>query len=128
MNQNNNLYISSSIAKSLPSMVTTELSKQSAQIQQDFLEEYRRKKRSVGVAYLLFLFLYGSHYAYMGRWGWQILFWCTGGGILVWWLIDLFRLKGMIRNYNKDVSIDVMRNLKIISSEVTNTASAQAQQ
>lgn len=110
----NHLYISGAIADNLPSMVKNELAKMPAQKQTEFLEEYKRKNRSVSTAYLLFLFL-GAHYAYQGRWGMQILFWMTVGGFFIWWLVDLFRLYGVINNYNKDLALDVMRNLKSIS-------------
>ena len=60
--------------------------------QAEFWEEYERKEKSVLAAYLLFLC--GCHYAYLGKWGTQVLFWFTvllfvG---LVWWLVDVFRV------------------------------------
>lgn len=103
-----------SIADNLPAMVRHELVKLTPQRQEEFVEEYRRKAKSVGVALLLWLLL-GWHYAYLRKWGNQILFWVTLGGLLLWWFIDLFRLPGMIRDYNKDVSLDVLRDLKILA-------------
>lgn len=32
-------------------------------------------------------------------------------------IADLFRIPGMIREYNKDVSLEVMRNLKAVSAK-----------
>lgn len=52
-----------------------------------FESEVRRRSKSVAVGYVLWLF-FGLHYAYVGKWGLQVLFWFTGGGLLVWWLID----------------------------------------
>jgi len=112
----NNLYISNSIADKLPSMVRNELSKMSAQKQDEFIEEYKRRKKSVGVAYILFLFVLCLHYGYLRKWGLQIVFWLTVGGFFIWWIIDLFRLAGLVRDYNKDIALDVMRNLKAISN------------
>ena len=103
-----------SIANNLPAMVRNELVKLPAQKQEEFVEEYRRKAKSVGIAYLLWLLL-GWHYVYLRKWGIQILFWLTAGGLFTWWLIDAFRIPGMIRDYNKDVAVDVLRNLKAIS-------------
>lgn len=108
------LYISNSLADSLPAMVKNELKNLSAQKQEEFVEEYRRKQKSVGMAYLCFLLL-GLHYGYTGKWGLQLVFWFTGGGFLIWWFIDIFRIPGIISNYNKDTATDVMRNLKAIS-------------
>jgi len=98
----------------LPAMVRNELVKLPPQKQEEFIEEYRRKAKSVGIAYILWLLL-GWHYVYLRKWGIQILFWLTLGGLFIWWLIDAFRIPGMIRDYNKDVAVDVLRNLKAIS-------------
>ncbi|HAF29657.1 MAG TPA: hypothetical protein DCG75_11485 [Bacteroidales bacterium] len=111
----NKLFISSSISDNLPAMVKNELATLSAQKQQEFVEEYKRKQKSVGVAYLLLIVVLAMHYGYIRKWGLQFVFWFTGGGLLIWWFIDLFRLPGMIRDYNMDVATDVMRNLKAIS-------------
>lgn len=103
-----------SIAKNLPAMVRNELAKLSPQKQEEFIEEYKRKAKSVGVAYILWL-LFGLHYAYLRKWGTQFLFWLTLGGLGVWWFVDVFRVRGIIRNYDKDIAVDVLRNLKAIS-------------
>jgi hypothetical protein len=110
----NNLYLSNSIVGNLPAMVRNELAKLSSQKQEEFLEEYERKEKSIFVGYILWLLL-GWHYAYQKKWGIQILFWITGGGLFIWWLIDIFRVHGMINNYNKDKAIEVMRNLRAIT-------------
>ena len=108
------LYISNSVANSIPSMVRNELAKLSAQKQEEFVEEFNRKKKSSGVAYLCWLLL-GIHYGYMRKWGLQVVYWLTLGGFFIWMLIDLFRMPGLISNYNKDIATDVMRNLKAVS-------------
>lgn len=105
-----------SVASSLPSMVRNELEKMSAQKQDEFIEEYKRKRKSIGLAYLFLLVIFTLHYGYLKKWGLQIVFWLTGGGFGIWWLIDLFRLPNLVQECNKDIAIDVMRNLKVISS------------
>ena len=107
--------VPASIADNLPAMVRNELVKLSPQKQEEFVEEYRRKAKSVGVAYVLW-FLFGWHYLYLGKWGIQILFWLTAGGFFIWWIIDIFRIPGLTRDYNKDVAVGVLRNLKAIGS------------
>ncbi len=108
------LYVPGSIANTLPAMVRNELAKLSAQKQEEFVEEYLRKRKGSGMAYLCWLIL-GLHYGYLRKWGLQIVFWLTGGGLFIWWLIDLFRIPGLIGDFNKDVATDVMRNLKAVS-------------
>ena len=60
--------------------------------------------------------LFGLHYAYLSKWGLQILYWLTLGGLSLWAVIDIFRIPSMVANHNKDVAVDIMRNLKAISS------------
>tara|TARA_B110000305_G_C19152783_1_gene498868 strand:- start:3 stop:233 length:231 start_codon:yes stop_codon:yes gene_type:complete len=55
--------------------------------------------KSKGIAYL-FWFLLGAHYAYLGKWGTQFLYWITLGGLGVWALIDLFTLGVKVEAYN----------------------------
>lgn len=59
--------------------------------------------KSSGTAYLLFLFLFGTHYAYLGKWGVQFLFWFTLGGFGVWAFIDLFTISGKVARYNAEI-------------------------
>lgn len=58
-----------------------------------------KKIKEVSTAYIL-LILLGAHYAYLGKWGVQILFWLTFGGLGIWWLIDLFTLRSKVKQYN----------------------------
>lgn len=111
MEPNTRILVPPSIVDNLPAMVRSELANQT---QEEFIEEYRRKAKSSGVAYILWLLL-GWHYVYLRKWGIQILFWLTFGGFFIWWLVNFFRIPGLIRDHNKDVSVDVLRNLKSIA-------------
>lgn len=108
------LLIPNSISSDLPSMVRNELAKMSPQKQEEFVEEFRRKQKSVGMAYVCWLLL-GVHYGFLRKWGVQVVYWLTAGGFLMWAFVDLFRIPGMVRDYNKDVATDIMRLLKAIS-------------
>lgn len=115
MGEESRLYISTSIADDLPSMVRSELGKLSAQKQEEFIEEYQRKTKSIGIAYLFLIIIFTMHYGYIRKWGLQVVFWLTLGGVGIWFLVDLFRLPGLVRDYNKDIATDTMRNLKSMS-------------
>jgi hypothetical protein len=115
-NQTGQLFVSQSVSNNLPSMVRNELATLPAQKQEEFVEEFNRKKKSLVLAYLFLLVIFSAHYAYIGRWGMQVLYWITIGGAGVWLLIDLFRLPSVISTYNKDTAMDIMRNLKAVSS------------
>jgi len=58
------------------------------------------KIKSTGTAYLLYFLLFGTHYAYLGKWGLQILYWFTLGGLGIWTLIDLFTMSEKVNRYN----------------------------
>ena len=60
------------------------------------------KIKSTGTAYLLW-FIFGAHYAYLGHWGTQILYWITLGGLGFWALIDLFTMSGKVDRYNANI-------------------------
>jgi TM2 domain-containing membrane protein YozV len=68
--------------------------------------ELRARVKSTGVAYLFFLF-FGAHYAYLGRWGTQILYWLTLGGLGFWALIDLFLLGGKVEKSNAKLYAEI---------------------
>jgi hypothetical protein len=60
------------------------------------------KIKSTGTA-ILFWFLLGAHLAYLNKWGLQIIFWLTLGGLGVWALIELFLISGRVAKYNADI-------------------------
>lgn len=58
--------------------------------------------KNTGNAYLLWFFL-GAHYAYLGRWGVQLLYWFTLGGLGIWLIIDLFTMKSKVEDHNRPI-------------------------
>jgi len=81
--------------------------------QKIFISEFERRKKSVGISYLLWFFV-GWHYAYLKKWGWLILYILTVGGFFVWALIDLFRISKMVEQYNNDVALEILRDISIM--------------
>lgn len=76
-----------------------------------FLREYSSSKKSKPLAFWLLLPL-GLHYAYIGRWWLSVAFIFTCGGIVVWWLVDLFRVRQMIGRYNENLAFALYRKYK----------------
>jgi len=107
-------YVPPNIFDKLPGMVRSSLSQMSPEKQADFFQEYKRRRKSVATGYLAWLFV-GWHYLYIGKLGWQIAFWLSFGGLIIWWIIDVFRIPSLIRNYNQDIAIDIVRDVKIVS-------------
>lgn len=85
------------------------------------------KIKSTGTAYL-FWFFFGAHYAYLGKWGVQILYWITLGGFFIWAFVDLFAMSGKVSRYNaaifqqidelekKEKEADQLKNLAMMSA------------
>jgi hypothetical protein len=64
------------------------------------LYRYRRKRQPIAWALWLLTGWLGGHRFYLDRTGTGVLMLFTGGGMMVWWLIDGFRLPAMIAAYN----------------------------
>lgn len=124
--------VSKTVLKSLPIMVQDELNKLDLYQQHAFLDEYNRRKKTKIFAYVLW-FLLGWHYGYVGKWGVQLLylvtwwsFFCSFNTygflflfmficVFVWCIVDLFRIPTIINTYNKNLSIDILKELRAIS-------------
>lgn len=74
--------------------------------------QYDFDKRSKSVAVGIILAIFGLHYLYLGRVGMFFLFWLTGGGFLIWWLVDIFRIAGVINSLNEDTARSLMVQYK----------------
>jgi TM2 domain-containing membrane protein YozV len=70
------------------------------------LDGQRKKRR---YAYLAWLCL-GSHYLYLGRPFVQALFWLTFGGLLFWWVADLFRMSSIVERRNRRAASRLLKS------------------
>jgi len=80
-----------------------------------FEEEYSKKMKNPTVM-LLIVILFPIHYFLLGQTVKGLLFIFIGGGLFVWWNIDIFRITGMINNINEDLAKTQLRDMKIMSS------------
>jgi hypothetical protein len=103
------LVIPARVASSLSRTVREQLAYLTPDQQRAFLWRYRAQAKSPVVA-LAFLPL-GWHYLYLRKRGLQVLFWLTLGGLAAWWVLDFFRIRGLVRDYNRRVAMHVMRAL-----------------
>ncbi len=104
------------ISIQLPTVIKNELSKLTPENQKEFIDEFKRKMKSIPLSYIFWI-LFGSHYIYLGKWLTQIIFWLTIGGLLIWWLIDIFRIPLMVIDLNKDIAIEVFKELRTIKTQ-----------
>ena len=104
-----------SIRNQLPEAVIRKLSTMDELTQQAFLSEFQKKKKSTTMGSILMLCFPCFHYFYLGKVWLNLLFWGTFGGFGIWWLIDVFRLGGMVREYNKTVAIVVLKEIQFLN-------------
>lgn len=78
----------------------------------DFAEEvlaelytYPRRRSWVAIGLWLTLGWIGAHRFYLGRYGTALLMMLSGGGMLVWWVVDGFYIASMVRDYNADQAL-----------------------
>lgn len=105
--------ISESLRKELPVAVLRKLETMDETTQQAFIEEFARKRKSPLLGFILTNV--GMHYAYIGRVWLTLLFLVSYGGFCIWWLIDIFRVTGMVREYNRTIAIKVLRDIQILN-------------
>ncbi|GAA4847249.1 TM2 domain-containing protein [Algivirga pacifica] len=98
------------LGSTLPYEVVTKVTELPEEAQQEFLGTFHYMKKSPIISYILHFFL-GAHHGYMGEWGKQILFWLTGGGFGIWWLILTFTIPRNIRRRNREISKDVLKDV-----------------
>lgn len=75
--------------------------------------------KPIGTVYVYWL-LFGTHYAYFGKWGMQVLYWITLGGLGVWAIKDFVRMPEMIVEHRESVfrkieEFEKAKKVKVIS-------------
>jgi hypothetical protein len=100
----------------LPRTVKAELPTLSADAQKKFLEIYTSKRKSLGIALPLVL-AYGMHFVYLEETGSGVLFWFTAGGFGIWWIIEFFRVGGMVKDFNSYVALKALAEVKPIDAK-----------
>ena len=108
------MYLPEQIQKQIPDAVLRKLDSMDESAQLAFAEEFKRKKKSPALAFWLLLPC-GMHYAYVGRVWLTLIFLMTFGGFGMWWFIDLFRVCGMVREHNRSIAIQVLRDIQVLN-------------
>lgn len=103
-----------SIADKVPPTVKLSLLKASPEQQQVFVSEYKRKSWN-GFLYFI-LAIFGIHLLIMGRYALFALFFVTWGGLVIWYIVELFYVWKRVGNRNESVAAEIMRDIKIMDS------------
>ncbi|WP_044346742.1 TM2 domain-containing protein [Dethiosulfatarculus sandiegensis] len=109
------LEINPSIAEKLPVIVKSSLAKMSTEEQSQFVEEYERKKKSLGLLMALAI-LFPIQLFLLGKTGLGVAFLLTAGGLWVWYFVEIFLTPKRVREYNADIATSILRDMKILQS------------
>lgn len=98
------------IQQDLPFAVNAQVATLPEDLQKEFLKEYNRRSKNIIIPYVLHFF-FPAHYLYLDKVLMQILFWFTFGGLGIWWLIDIFRIPGLVKRRNAEIADEVLRHV-----------------
>lgn len=101
------------ILKDLPTAVVAGLKSANDAQKGAFLAEYNRKKKKTLTAELLNIIPI-VQLGYLHKWGLQVVFWITGGGAGIWWIVLFFVLPKMVKKYNGDVAVNALQTANLV--------------
>lgn len=116
------LEIRSDVAKQLPSSVKNALGRMPSEQQAVFEEEYVRKRRNAVLLLILSIF-FPIHFFMENRIGLGIVYWLTLGGFGIWWFIEILTVWGRTSRYNEDAATALIRDMKIMNSDLAPVSS-----
>jgi hypothetical protein len=110
---NGGLAIPISELKDLDPLTLAAVSKLSTEDQLLFFNQWKSKRRSVGAMVTLAV-LFPIQLFFLAKAGLGIAFILTGGGFLVWYVIEWFKTPKRVREYNNDKAMEVLQGLSLL--------------
>lgn len=98
----------------LPASVQNLVKKMNDSDKKAFLIEFNQRQKSTLFSYLLWP-LGGLYYAYNKKIGMQFILWLTAlvGIGFIWWIIDLFRIPGIVESANNQIAREIAQTLSL---------------
>ncbi|NUM30912.1 MAG: TM2 domain-containing protein [Bacteroidetes bacterium] len=113
--RNHNLILNAVFTQFLNQRVKYELGKICPQSQFEFQKIYLERHKSQTIAVICVIFFPCTHYAFLGKWQMQVLFWLTLGGAGIWWIFDIFRIKKLVKKRNTEIQNKILLELKSVN-------------
>ena len=79
-----------------------------------FEAEYAHRRKNTAL-YVVLAIIFPIQLVLLGRLGLQLIFWLTGGGMFIWWVIEWFLTPKRVREYNDKVATEIARDLSIMT-------------
>ena len=98
----------------LPASVQNLVKKMNDSDKKAFLVEFNQRQKSTLFSYILWP-LGGLYYAYNKKIGLQFILWLTAlvGIGFIWWIIDLFRIPGIVESANNQIAREIAQTLSL---------------
>ena len=97
-----------------PPVVMASLNKMDEIQRLTFESAYKQRKASKGVMVTLAILFPIQHFC-LGKTGMGVAFWLTGGGLGLWWIIEIFLASGRVDEYNGQVATEIARDLRLMT-------------
>ena len=104
--------IATNLLNSLPKLVFDKYNQLNQVEQKAFRQFYERRKKSTVITYLLWPL--GCQYFYLNKWGIGALYLLSGGGFIVWAIVDVFRLGRVVKKTNDDIALTLLGDLTLL--------------
>ncbi len=79
--------------------------------QQQYVLARQSSLKQSSTAYICW-FVVGVHYFYLNKPFINLFYWITGAGFGIWAFIDLFRIPGMVKEYNEKKILEFIQEAK----------------
>ncbi|MDP2918934.1 MAG: hypothetical protein Q8O43_01780, partial [Dehalococcoidia bacterium] len=66
---------------------------------------------------LILSIFYGLNFVYLEETGTGIWYWFTVAGIGIWYIVNFFRVPGMVKNYNSALAIKIVAEVRPVSDK-----------
>ncbi|MDA0782181.1 MAG: hypothetical protein PQ612_04730 [Rickettsiales bacterium] len=98
------------LIKELEDFLSSKYRTLSASRKEELLGLYKKYRKQESL--LIICWFFSFHYVYVGRWKMFFLFFFSLGGLFIWWVIDLFRLDTILKQYNKKKAEELFEKLE----------------
>lgn len=106
--------VRTSVLSKIPATARIETMAMQPDKQALFIEKYLRKSKDIFDTYLHWV-IGGMHYSYLEENRKQWFYWLTLGGLLIWAVVDIFRIPAMVAQYNRNLAAAISRELETSS-------------
>ena len=95
-------------------IVQSALSKMTEDQKLTFESEYNAQRKTLPLLVVLSIFFPIQHFL-LGKTALGIFFWLTLGGFSIWWFIEWFLTPKRVKDYNREMAVNLARDLKIMT-------------